>query len=291
MRSLLTKDCLSVHRQGFLLISYLIFIQNITIAQHSVLYTLRDAKSIASGRTGAVIYNPHNGLNNPAHSVLTKSNGLYFLASNYYGVSGLYQGNLAYDFKLQSRNGFNFSLNYDGSPELNESLANFAWSRLIKKDAALGISVSGMMRSLPEAENQYGIIVSGGFQFRLIDHVLLGGMVRNPLPVESKSNLYTLPALYSFGVNYCPLEFVNFNAELQKQSDYPISIHFGVEYFPHQKIGVWLGYQSRTNSVSIGTKYKMTQKISAEFFGEYQNVLGFHFGLGVNCRLHVPNSL
>ena len=89
-------------------------------AQHSILNSVMDTRSLSMGRTGLALKNNNNFLNNTAHLSLLDNSGIYVNARSYYLVEGLGQMNIQGFYHSHSNDAWGISTSFDGSKDLNE---------------------------------------------------------------------------------------------------------------------------------------------------------------------------
>lgn len=152
-----------------------------------------------------------------------------------------------------SNGGFGISLSVLGIPGMQQ------YSSWIGYGLRLGTSLTaGMGLYFSDlASGEYGHRASAGcalgMQFRLNDHLMLGGHVRHPVSyTPGKNTSFRLPMTLSAGMSYGFFETAKLYAELQASPAEPLCCMLGTEVGFSPSLNLYLGFRTGPPALSGG---------------------------------------
>jgi hypothetical protein len=250
--------------------------------QHSVLSSALSTSSRAMGQTGICEWIPISGFINPAHLASIESNHTGLDAHNYYYLAGLYNF-AAHGALRMTDSGFGLHLVSDGSKELREWLLSIAYGRKLGSKTGIGMSVDYIHTQTPESNDLYNISFELGLQTQLFKDVLVGFVIKNPIPINSAS-LHPYPVVFKAGFNYRVYEELEVVSEVQKHGDQKTSFHIGLKYKPIKSISLMTGINTQGPTLHLGAGYSIKNNITLCTAFEHHTILGLSSSFGFNYQ-------
>lgn len=251
-------------------------------SQHSVLSSAISTSSRAMGQNGICEWFPVSGFMNPAHLASIEHNHIGLDAHNYYYLAGLYNF-AAHGALKMTDSGFGLNLVSDGSKELREWLLSLAYGRKLGSKTGIGMSLDYIHTQTPESEDLYNICFELGLQTQLFEDVLVGFVIKNPIPIKSNS-LHPYPAVFKAGLNYRVYDELEVVSEVQKHGDLKTSFHFGIKYIMLKTINLMTGVNTQGPTLHIGAGYSIKNKIVLYTAFDHHVLLGLSSSFGFNYQ-------
>ncbi len=268
-----------------ILILLICFYAHVVIAQHSVLTSSISTTSRGLGHSGICEWNVRSSLMNPAHLSSLEHHSVSLESYNYYFINGLYTFTLHGAYQMDDHSGFGANLISDGSTELKEWLFSLAYGRKLGSKTGIGLSIDYIRTQTPESEDLHNISVELGLQTQLLSNLLIGFVVKNPVPVKTNS-LYPYPVVFKAGLNYKVYDQLQVLAEIHKQGNQAASFHCGLSYAPVKPIALSIGVNTLGSTLSMGASYFLKNSIALHTAFEHHSILGFSTAFGVNVQFN-----
>ncbi len=262
-------------------LSFLLHLSQFVInAQHSIVSSITDTRSLGMAGCGVAIHNPHNFINNTAHVGLINKNGIYANYKTYYFINGLNQINLQGILSINKNSSFGLQLSHDGSPEFNEKIIGLAYGRKIARGSYIGIQLNSLFRSQIESGNSFTLSPSLGASIQLIPRLTLATQINNPIPIQ-ENNKPIASSQFKIGCNFQVYSQFNILLELKNNSHQPTHLHIGMEYSPIHYFTFRTGYSSFGN-INFGASINVKKSLSLELGYEQHQILKQSSALGIS---------
>jgi uncharacterized protein YneR len=173
----------------------------------------------------------------------------FFYSPSPFGLQELATGYFAYNEPTSFGNfGFGF-MNY-GFELYKENKFQIAYSNIIATNISFGISVFYRTVTIQNYGNTGIFNISFGGIYNLTKNFSLGFAVQNPLRLSSDN--IEQPIQFTFGTSYEIIDETYLSLALQKELDFPFSIHFGIDYPIVEFLSLRFGLQNEPNIYSAG---------------------------------------
>jgi hypothetical protein len=222
---------------------------------------------------------------NPALLSSLEHHSISLESYNYYFIDGLYTFALHGAYQLDDHSGFGVNIISDGSPELKEWLFSLAYGRKLGSKTGIGLSIDYLRTQTPESNDLQNMSFELGLQTQLLSNLLIGFVLKNPIPLESTS-LYPYPVLFKAGLNYKVYDQLQVLAEIHKQGNKDPSLHCGLLYSPVKPITFSLGMNTAGSTISFGASYFLKNSLALHTAFEHHSILGFSSAFGVNFQFN-----
>ncbi|MFZ1255707.1 MAG: hypothetical protein WAR77_05105 [Saprospiraceae bacterium] len=243
------------------------------------------SSSRGAGQTGICTWNSLNGLMNPAHLGSLKTINFQFESYNYFLVNGIFETSFNMSLPIKKASGIGFEMAVDGSNELKDLLFLISYGKKLNEKTNLGISAGYIHTQTPESNDLMNITYAVGLQTKLLPNLLVGFVIKNPLPIQSKS-LYAYPAVFKFGFNYQVNETFHILVEIQKHGILKQTLHFGFIYTPIYGRAVICGINTSGPMYSFAFQLQLRKRYQMTSAIEYHIPLGMSPSIGLSISLN-----
>jgi len=215
------------------------------------------AQSLAGARQIS-LSNSDVAFSNDVFSLFNNPSGLsqiaereigFFYSPSPFGIKELATGYLAYNEPTSFGN-FGLGFMTYGFELYKENKFQLAYSNRITSNVSFGVSVFYQTVNILNYGNAGTFNISLGGIYKLTQKFSLGFALQNPLRFSNSK--IELPLQYTFGTSYEVIDKTYLTLAIQKELDFPFSVHFGIEYPIVKYFILRFGIQNEPNLYSAG---------------------------------------
>jgi len=183
--------------------------------------------------------------------------------------------NFGFGFAMPTNSGsFGVSVHYFGFEDFNQSKIGLTYARKLMDKLSVGIQFDMLSTQISEYGNKNLFTFEIGVQSELIENLLLGFHLYNPVKLEIIEEEY-LPTILRAGATYTASKKLMLHAELEKDFDFPFIFKGGVEYELTDDLWLRVGIQTNPTALSFGLGYQMKNGLRFDLASNYHQELGF----------------
>ncbi len=174
-------------------------------------------------------------------------------------------------------------LTYYGYTNYNEIHCGLSVSKLLVGNFSLGVRVFYYRLDYIGNEDVINRVSADiGLSFRIVDNLDISMLLTNPIRVGYTSDLskYYLPIYMALGVNYSPTDKLKVQAEVAKDTNYPIEGKLALAYNPIESFDVRVGVCSSPFIPTLGVGLNM-KNFNLDIASSYHPELGFSPSVGI----------
>lgn len=175
---------------------------------------------------------------------------------------------------------FGFSIAQFGMEEFKRQELGFNYARSLHQKLSVGIALNYLQTRIDEYGNEAALGYELGFQSKIIDELLIGTHLVNPIPT-SYSDDEDLSSIFRFGAAYIPSQKALVGFEIEKDVDFPLRLKAGIEYSASSSITIRTGYSSEPSQFHLGLGLIVGENLLLDSSMRYHTILGWTptFGL------------
>jgi hypothetical protein len=193
--------------------------------------------------------------------------------------------NFGVGFAMPTNSGtFGVSIHYFGFEDFNQSKIGLTYARKLMEKLSVGIQFDMLSTQISEYGNTNLLTFEIGIQSELIENLLLGFHLYNPVKLEIIEDEY-LPTILRAGATYTASKKLMLHAELEKDFDFPFIFKGGIEYELADDFWLRVGVHTNPTALSFGLGYQMKSGLRFDLASNYHQELGFTPSLGVGYDL------
>ena len=243
------------------------------------IFLLQSSESRSMGGSQAGAFGIQSLFGNPAGLAQVENFSAIVAAETRFAGSGILLGGAG--AALPSELGvFGVSVGYFGLPEYNEQAFSVGYSRLLFKSFAISLQAQLYNFSIQDYGSQFSLSGTIGIQGYINESLTIGTYIRNPVRVSIIPEVY-LPTILSIGGQYKFPEKLKILAAIEKDLDKPLSIQFGLEYAPVEKLMLRIGAHTAPEELTFGLAFEISERLRLDAMAAYHQVLGVSPGLSI----------
>ncbi|MFK8006887.1 MAG: hypothetical protein AB8H03_10970 [Saprospiraceae bacterium] len=217
--------------------------------------------------------------NNQAGLAELENMGLLFSAEQRFVLNDL--NNLGVGFAIPTNSGtFGLSVTYFGFEDFNQSKIGLTYARKLMEKLSVGIQFDMLSTQIQEYGNKNLFTFEIGIQSELIENLLLGFHLFNPVKLEIIEDEF-LPTIIRAGASYSASKKLMLHTELEKDFDFPFVFKAGIEYELTNDFWLRIGVHTNPTALSFGLGYRMKNGLRFDLASNYHQELGFTPSVGV----------
>lgn len=243
------------------------------------LLSIGGARGSALGGVGLNFTDASSGYSNPANLGNIQHVAAQIQGEQRFALSDLQTLTAAAVMPLKN-SGIGVALQHFGNQNYNEQLIALSYGRRLLDNFSVGAQFLWWNVSAGEYGNKGVPTFSIGLQGQLSKQLDIGAVVFNPLRQEVVEG-EPLPSLIRIGLDYHPSKKVNILVEAEKDIDYKLRTHWGVEYQALKDFYLRFGAATQPTVFSFGLGYQMKNGFLFDIYAAYHEVLGFTPGVGL----------
>ena len=189
--------------------------------------------------------------------------------------------NFGVGFAMPTTSGtFGVSVHYFGFEEFNQSKIGLSYARKLMEKLSVGIQFDMVSTQIAEYGNKNLFTFEIGVQSELIENLLLGFHLYNPVKLEIIEDEF-LPTILRAGLTYTASKKLLLHAELEKDFDFPFIFKSGIEYELVNDFWLRIGVQTNPTALSFGLGYQLKNGLRFDLASNYHQELGITPSIGV----------
>ncbi len=218
-------------------------------------------------------------LNNQAGLAKLENTGFLLSAEQRFILNDL--NNFGVGFAIPTNSGtFGLSVQYFGFEDFNQSKIGLTYARELMEKLSVGIQFDMLSTQIAEYGNQNLFTFEIGVQSELIENLLLGFHLFNPVKLEIIEDEY-LPTIIRAGATYTASKKLMLHTELEKDFDFPFIFKAGIEYELTNDFWLRVGVHTNPTALSFGLGYQMKNGLRFDLASNYHQELGFTPSVGL----------
>lgn len=170
----------------------------------------------------------------------------------------------------------NFGLNifYHGYEAYNEKLIGLSYARKLIDKLALGARLDFVQASIPVYGSTSTVTAEVGIQSNISSSVLLGFHIYNPFEIHWLEG-ESLPGIFVLGIAYQPTTRIWISGELEKVSEFPENLKWGLQYKALDQLAIRVGFNTQPALFSFGIGYSLNSGMIYDIGTSVHQELGF----------------
>ncbi len=172
---------------------------------------------------------------------------------------------------------------YYGYSNYNELHCGISVSKLLVDNFSLGVRLLYYRMDYIGNEDVVNRVTADvGLSFNIVDNLDMSMLLTNPIRVRYTTDLskYYLPIYMALGLSYTPTERVKVQAEVAKDTNYPIEGKIALSYHPVTSFDLRVGICSSPFIPTLGVGLKR-RKFNIDVASSYHPELGFSPSIGI----------
>lgn len=255
-----------------------IFFSISIFAQNGVTNSV-DARSNGVANASVAFTGINSILNNQAGLAELENIGILFSAEQRFVLNEL--NNLGAGFAMPTNSGtFGISINYFGFEDFNQSKIGLTYARKLMEKLSVGIQFDMLRTQIAEYGNKNLFTFEVGVQSELIENLLLGFHLYNPVKLEIIEDEF-LPTVLRAGATYSASKKLMLHTEIEKDFDFPFVFKAGIEYELVNDFWLRVGVHTNPTALSFGLGYQMKNGLRFDLASNYHQELGITPSIGV----------
>lgn len=181
---------------------------------------------------------------------------------------------------------FGLILNHFGFHSYSESKVGLAYGKAFGEKVAIGIQLDYLNTHLGgEFGSTSQVTFEAGLLAKLTEKTVFGAHIFNPLQKKlTKAYNQRSPASFRFGLAYHYTDQLLVTAEAEKNSQRPVNLKAGLEYFIIEKFVIRIGFGSKPAQLSFGSGIYL-KRIKIDISSSFHQVLGFSPQVSIIFRI------
>ncbi len=237
------------------------------------------ARGAALGGVGAAFEDSHSVFSNQAGMAWVKDMGFNLLAEQRFLLNAIRTVSAGGVLPMKSGS-FGMTLQYYGNDAFNEQRVSIAYGRKLMENFSIGAALDYLNTNIQEYGSKGALTFELGLMARFTPKLNMGVHVFNPLSVKLTEE-ENLPSVLKLGIKYTPTEKVGIFAEVEKDIDFNVRTHWGVEYELIEDFNLRLGVATQPVEISFGVGYQLKNGLLLDVASRYHEVLGFSPSVGI----------
>lgn len=168
---------------------------------------------------------------------------------------------------------FGLAVQYFGIQEYNEQKVGLAYGRKLFDQLSIGVQMDYLRLQIPDYGSRNLFTFELGLQSQVSKRLLLGFHTFSPVQVEIIAEEF-LPSVFRLGAAYKVSSKLNIAAELEKDINFPVEVHVGLEYALIEALLLRVGVQTEPSELSLGLGYRLQDKLLIDVAASYHQFLG-----------------
>jgi hypothetical protein len=191
--------------------------------------------------------------------------GLYYSPSPF-GLKELANGYLAY-IESTDYGAFAAGAMTYGFELYKENIISFSYSNRFEEKYFAGISINFHTLSIKNYGTDNTFTVNLGGLTYLTENIKWGFSFHNITRSSLGKEKNQIPIIFNTGFSFAPIENATLNAAVEKDLEYPLSLRFGLEFFPIKYLYLRTGFSNEPErySAGIGINYSIIELDYAVF--------------------------
>lgn len=174
-----------------------------------------------------------------------------------------------------------------GKGSFKENKIGLSYAMNLSERFSAGIQLDYFSQRFPEDERSKGFVTfEAGAVYSPNNKLFLGAHVFNPIlsGIETPEGKQKTPAVFRFGGHYRFDEMLMLIAEIQKDTENPVSIKTGIEFSLVQNLALRFGVSGKPFNYTAGLGYKIG-KVTTDI------AFGYHGNLGITPAVSLQFEL
>lgn len=168
---------------------------------------------------------------------------------------------------------FGLALQYFGLEEYNEQKVGLAYARKLFEKFSVGVQFDYLRLRAQDFGSRGLFTFEAGIQSQLTKKLVIGFYTYSPVRVNIIED-EDLPTIFKFGGALKVSPKLTIAAELEKDIDFPMEFHLGLEYAILQAFFLRVGVQTEPSELSIGFGYQWKEQLQFDIAATYHQFLG-----------------
>lgn len=259
-----------------LIVPLFIFFSFYSIAQNNS----TDARSKGVANASVAFTGINSILNNQAGLAKLEHLSIVLSAEQRFILNDL--NNFGAGFAMPTNSGtFGVSVHYFGFEDFNQSKIGLAYARKLMDKLSVGIQFDMLSTRISEYGNRNLFTFEIGVQSELIENLLLGFHLYNPVKLEIIEDEF-VPTIIRAGATYTASKKLKLHTELEKDFDFPFIFKGGIEYELVDDFWLRVGVNTNPTAMSFGLGYQMKNGLRLDLASNYHQELGFTPSVGIS---------
>ena len=221
------------------------------------------------------------------HSVFSNQAGMAWAEDRSFTIVGE-QRFLLSDIRTISAGGivpmkagsFGLTVQYLGTKAYNEQRISVGYGRKLMDNFSIGGAFVYLNTNIPDYGSKGNFTFEVALMARLGSKLNLGFHVFNPLKVTVIEG-EVLPTIFNLGLKYTASDRVRIFGEVEKDIDFKVRTHWGVEYELIEAFNLRFGVATEPVEFSFGLGYQLKNGWLIDVASYYHEVLGFSPTVGI----------
>jgi hypothetical protein len=223
---------------------------------------------ISSTMTGV-----HAVFANPAGIATADSFGLEVAYANPFSLTGYQRVVGGVVLPLQTAGVFAVSARQERVASLSNSVVSLSYARRLSDKLRLGIQADWVQLAIDGFGSTSAILPEIGIQYDAIEQVTLSAHIIAPGEIALIDD-QPIPSQLELGMLYQPSRKVDCHVAMRKVVDRPAEIIGAIDYRVHDRLGIHLGANAGTGSVSAGASIGLLSGLQLHCAFVYHERLG-----------------
>lgn len=253
-----------------LILLFLLFFSFSLFAQNGPMNPLSSrSNSVANA---SVAFTDINSLFNNQAGLADLKN-ISFLLSAQETFRGPYSDNMGGGFAIPISSGtFGLNFHYFGAADIKQNKVGLTYARKLMETLSIGVQFNIVSTQIPSNEKSNLFTFEIGFQYELIENLLLGIHLYNPAKLEIIEDEF-LPTILRVGATYSAYKNLLIHAEIEKDFDFPFLFKSGIEYELVNNLWFRIGFQTKPTTFNFGMGYLFKKRFRFDVAAYYQQGL------------------
>ena len=179
---------------------------------------------------------------------------------------------------------FGLALQYFGIEEYNEQKVGIAYARQLFGKLSIGVQMDYLRLQVQDYGDRNLFTFEIGIQSQVSKNLRLGFFTYSPMQVEIVPG-ENIPTIFKIGGAYKISSKLNLAAEIEKDIDFPMEVHVGIEYALVDALDLRIGAQTEPSELSFGIGYHLKDQLNIDIAASYHQFLGITPTFNATYRL------
>lgn len=176
---------------------------------------------------------------------------------------------------------FGLALQYFGLEEYNEQKVGLAYARKLFQKFAIGVQFDYLRLRAQDYGSRGLFTFEAGIQSQLTKKLVIGFYTYSPVRVNIIED-EDLPTIFKLGGALQVSSKLSIAAELEKDIDFPLEFHLGLEYAILKAFFLRVGVQTEPSELSVGFGYHLKEQFKFDIAATYHQFLGITPGFSIS---------
>ncbi len=211
--------------------------------------------------------------NNQAGLADLKNISFLFSGQETFDAPSPYSDNFGVGFALPISSGtVGLNIHYFGASEINQTKVGLTYARKLMETLSIGVQFDFLSTQILSNENSTLFTFELGFQYQLLENLILGIHLYNPAKLEIIEDAF-LPTILRVGATYSPAKKILVHAEIEKYFDFSFAFKSGIELELVADLWLRFGFQHKPTTINFGIGYLFKNGFRFDIAAYYQQGL------------------